>query len=146
MGSIHLSYEANFNALFQALGYLRESGQEVSLTVRGGFPFPIRNGDVPVEVRPWGTQADVERDLREADFLYLPLPFEPEHQSFVRYSLATKLVTYLGSGLPIVYHGPKHAAAAELLAEHDAAHMCYDARSRRVGARNREQGQHERLR
>ena len=25
---------------------------------------------------------------------------------FVRFSLSTKLVTYLGSGLPIIYHGP----------------------------------------
>ena len=122
MGSIHLSYETNFDVLFQALGRLREANSEagVSLTVRGGFPFPVRNGDVPVEIRSWGTQADVERDLQEVDFLYLPLPFEPEHESFVRFSLATKLITYLGSGIPILYHGPERAAAAELLAEHGA--------------------------
>lgn len=122
MGSIHLSYEANFDTLFQALARLQAAHPDrpVSLVVRGGFSFPIRSNGVPVEVRPWGAQADIERDLQEADLLYLPLPFEPEHESFVRYSLATKLVTYLGSGVPIFYHGPEHAAAARLLAKHDA--------------------------
>jgi hypothetical protein len=53
--------------------------------------------------------------------LYLPLPFGKEHESFVRYSLSTKMITYLGSGLPIVYHGPIESAASQLLAQHQAA-------------------------
>jgi hypothetical protein len=30
------------------------------------------------------------------------------------------MVTYLGSGIPILYHGPKTAAACQLLGEFDA--------------------------
>jgi hypothetical protein len=55
-----------------------------------------------------------------ADVLYLPLPFCERHRDFVRLSLSTKLVSYLASGLPIVYHGPAEAAAARLLATYDA--------------------------
>jgi len=122
MGSIHLSYEANFDQLFQALAALRQSDPalDVRLITRGGFPFPVRDRGVPREQRPWGTQEDVARDLEDVDALYLPLPFGDEHAAFARYSLATKLVTYLGTGLPIVYHGPSNAAAAELLREHHA--------------------------
>jgi hypothetical protein len=54
------------------------------------------------------------------DFLYLPLPFGEKYQSFSRYSLSTKMVTYLGSGLPIIYHGPEDAAAGKLLSNANA--------------------------
>lgn len=123
MGSIHLSYEANFDALFDALRRVQAEAptRPVSLTVRGGFPFPVRSDGVAVEVRPWGTQADVEADMAEADVLYFPLPFEPRYASFARFSLSTKLVSYLGSGVPILYHGPEDAAAGHLLAKHNAA-------------------------
>jgi hypothetical protein len=123
MGSIHMSYEATFDVLFEALDQLRASNcfDTVTLTTRPGFPFPTENRGIAVDVRPWGDQADIARDLEEADLLYLPLPFEPQYEPFVRYSLSTKLVTYLGTGLPILYHGPAHAAAGRLLDRHDAA-------------------------
>ncbi len=123
MGSIHVSYEPNFRALLAALdqvGRLWPSGK-ISLTTRGGFPFDLRHEGVEVNELPWGSEADVENDLRSADLVYLPLPFQEAFESFVRYSLSTKMVTYLGSGLPILYHGPHHAAAAALLSQHHAA-------------------------
>jgi hypothetical protein len=91
------------------------------MVLRGGFPFEVDTCGIPVDVRPWGSQEDVQNDLAEVDLLYLPLPFDEKHASFVRYSLATKLVTYVGSGLPIVLHGPADSAAALLLSEHGAA-------------------------
>jgi hypothetical protein len=63
----------------------------------------------------------VARDFDQVDVLYLPLPFGEQYAPFTRYSLSTKLVTYLGSGLPILYHGPADAAAAQLLARYGAA-------------------------
>jgi glycosyltransferase involved in cell wall biosynthesis len=74
-----------------------------------------------VRILPFGSEADVARDLEEADLVYLPLPFGETFEPFVRLSLSTKLVTYLGSGVPILYHGPRIAAVADLLAENDAA-------------------------
>jgi hypothetical protein len=125
MGSIHLSYEQNFDNLFQALKRVQEADPtvEVSMVTRGGFPFPVRSRGIPVESRPWGTQADIDADLEDVDLLYLPLPFDPRHASFARYSLATKLVTYAGTGIPILMHGPADSAAARLLQAHDAAIM-----------------------
>jgi hypothetical protein len=39
----------------------------------------------------------------------------------VALSLSTKLISYVGSGIPIVYHGPRETAAHEVLARNDAA-------------------------
>lgn len=128
MGSIHLSYEANFRELFRALAEVRDQRPDldVSMVLRGGFPFQVETAGIPVEVRPWGSQEDVQCDLADVDVLYLPLPFDERHASFVRYSLPTKLVTYVGSGLPIIYHGPDDSAAAGLLAENGAAALSAD--------------------
>lgn len=62
--------------------------------------------------------------MLSADLLYLPLPFQEFARAFSRFSLSTKMITYLGSGLPIFYHGPGDAAAGKLLARHDAAAIC----------------------
>jgi hypothetical protein len=129
MGSIHLSYEQNFRDLFQALAQVRDQRPDldVSMVLRGGFPFQVDTAGIPVEVRPWGSQDAVHADLEDVDALYLPLPFDERHDSFARYSLSTKLVTYVGSGVPIVYHGPHESAAAKLLREFDAGAMATDA-------------------
>lgn len=123
MGALHLSYEPNFHALVQALEAEQRARPDgaVSLTLRGGLPFDLPTTTLPLDVRGWGTQDDIERDLEGADLLYLPLPFDAQHADFVRYSLSTKMVTYLGSGLPILYHGPAPAAAGDLLGAYDAA-------------------------
>ena len=123
MGSVHTSYENNFKSLVAALGRLQHKGYKASLTVRGGIPFELDPGSVPLHRLPWGSQEDVKADLEAADMLYLPLPFEPQFDDFVRLSLSTKLVTYVGSGVPIVYHGPSHSAAGRLLDQHNGCLM-----------------------
>ncbi|NNE34595.1 MAG: hypothetical protein HKN13_05140 [Rhodothermales bacterium] len=122
MGSAHISYKENFQVLLEGLDKIKREHPdlEVTLTMRGGFPFR-NHSETEVTELPWGTQKDVENDLQHADVLYLPLPFPEKFAPLARFSLATKLVTYLGTGLPILYHGPAYAAAAALLAEHDAA-------------------------
>lgn len=123
MGLAHLSYESNFDALFETLAQLQATARydTVSLTTRPGFSFSIEPRGVPVDERPWGTQEDIERDLETADVLYFPLPFEEKYAPFTRYSLSTKLVTYLGTGLPIFFHGPEQSAAGRLLHRNEAA-------------------------
>ena len=117
MGLVHLSYRANFEAVARGLDRFQAAhpGVAVRFVIRGGLPFPLPDGASTREVRPWGTPDEVQRDLDDADVLYLPLPFEPQYEGFWRYSLSTKMVTYLGSGLPILYHGPAEAAAAGVL-------------------------------
>lgn len=118
-GLFHRSYTPNFAALLAALG--RRAGV-VSLTCRcGAVPPEVAGGSVPLEVLPFASEATVRTDLQAADLLYLPLPFASSDRALVRYSLSTKLITYLGSGLPILYHGPPEGAAFELLRAHGAA-------------------------
>lgn len=122
MGAIHLAYKANFYALVQALDRLKVlyPSLDVKLSIRGGLPFDLPSASIPIQLLGWGSQADVEQDMTEADLLYFPLPFEAKYETFVRYSLSTKMVTYLGSGLPILYHGPEKSAAGDLLSSHEA--------------------------
>ncbi len=126
MGAVHLNYERNFRSLYGALQRLKVDRPDwnISLTIRGGCPFQFEKTAVPVHFLPWASEAEVSRDLEQADYLYLPLPLGPEFESFVKFSLSTKMVTYLGSGLPIVYHGPKNAAVSELLSDAQAAIIC----------------------
>ena len=123
MGAIHLSYQDNFHALLQALKQFRLANPDwdVSLTIRGNVPFSLNANTVPIKILPWASESEVAQDIHQADVLYLPLPFGEDCTSFVKYSLSTKMVTYLGSGLPILYHGPKIAAASQLLSQNGAA-------------------------
>ena len=123
MGLFHINYEANLRVLLKAVARAQaaDPSLRISVTLRCG---QINARDIReatnVRILPFGSEADVSRDLEEADLLYLPLPFGAEFEQFVRLSLSTKLVTYLGSGLPILYHGPPAAAVADLLSENDA--------------------------
>jgi len=121
MGLFHLEYEPNLRALIDAVD-LVDLAPDVarSITLRCGF---VRSHlhKPRVQVLPYGTEADVQSDFTKADFLYLPLPFDEEHRAFVAYSLSTKMVSYLASGIPIIYHGPPGTAVCNLLAQNHAA-------------------------
>ncbi len=127
MGAIHLTYQANFCALLEALNRFQQCHLDwsVSLTIRGGVPFDLTSSTIPIKLLPWGSQAEVAQDLDQIDALYMPLPFGKETETFTKYSLSTKMVTYLGSGLPILYHGPAIAAASQLLELHNAAILAH---------------------
>jgi Glycosyl transferases group 1 len=116
-GSIHLAHHENFLILIEALGRLRSDRRWLPRLVLRGSDIPSRASSEFVEFRPWAPDAEVAREAESAHLLYLPLPFGNEHKEFTSLSLPTKLITYLGSGRPIVYHGPQNAAAARLLRE-----------------------------
>lgn len=124
MGLFHISYELNFRSLVKALRILQQHRPDwhIALTCRCGFINPEVIGDqFPVTLLPFASDQEIMRDMEQADIVYLPLPFGQKYESFVLYSLSTKMITYLGSGLPIIYHGPVKAAASQLLAQHQAA-------------------------
>jgi glycosyltransferase involved in cell wall biosynthesis len=126
MGLFHIGYEANLRILVAAITRLRAErpALELSLTMRcGELRSHLTEGVDGVRILPFGSEADVRADLENADLLYLPLPFGTEFEHFTTLSLSTKLVTYLGSGLPIVYHGPSNSAGCQLLQEHRAAFL-----------------------
>jgi hypothetical protein len=123
-GLMLLGYTPNFRALYDALCSLRVQRRDldVSLHCRGGEPAVIPR-DVTTVWKPWGSESAMQADLDAADVLYMPLPFAGD-DALTRYSLSTKMVTYLAAGVPILYHGPRDAAAARLLERHDAAVIC----------------------
>jgi glycosyltransferase involved in cell wall biosynthesis len=131
MGLFHLEYEPNLQALTAAIELVdlvrqrtdspgRAPNVTRSITLRCGFVRPHLHKP-PVKVLPYGSEADVQSDFTNADWLYLPLPFDEEHRAFVAYSLSTKMVSYLASGIPIIYHGPPGTAVYNLLAQNRAA-------------------------
>jgi glycosyltransferase involved in cell wall biosynthesis len=121
MGSMHMSYRDNFSTLCEALRlYANRSGHKIRLIVRGASPQVTTDG-IDLEVRPWAGEDSVLRDMKDASLLYLPLPFDPNYENFVKYSFSTKLISYLGSGLPILYHGPRQSAVADSLVASNAA-------------------------
>lgn len=124
MGLIHMSYLPNFRALLDALKLLRTKlpDWQIELTMRAGsFLEKLSEDDVKVTVLPFASEREVERDMGTADLLYMPLPFAKYAEAFGKFSLSTKMVTYLGSGLPILYHGPAETAARSLLSRSGAA-------------------------
>jgi hypothetical protein len=128
MGIFHVHFGLNLRAILDALKIVRSQHPDwdISVTSRGGWhSCPVNTDDVPVKVIPFAPDASVvEEDMLSADLLYLPLPFQAVAANFGRFSMSTKMVTYLGSGLPILYHGPRGAAACKILEEHQAAVIC----------------------
>jgi hypothetical protein len=127
MGLFHNTYAQNLRAVLDALKIVR-SGQpdwDITVTCRcGAIPALVRADDVLVTVLPFAPEAVVEKDMLSADLLYQPMAFQERARAFARFSLSTKMITYLGSGLPIFYHGPDESAACKLLTRHDAAAIC----------------------
>ncbi len=124
MGLFHLSYERNLRAFLEGVRQFEAQHPEieVSMTCRCAHIRPHVWEDLKaVTVLPYAGERQVEQDMEEADLLYMPMPFGSEHENFARYSVSTKMVTYLGSSLPILYHGPATSAAFEILNRNKAA-------------------------
>ena len=119
-GLLHFGYVPNFVSLSRTLNTISKEIEDVELVIRGGLPYsemkPYLN-----KIRTLPFANDISSDFDQVDLLYLPLPFGSKFLDFARFSLSTKLVGYLASGIPILYHGPKNSALANLLRKHDAA-------------------------
>lgn len=127
MGIFHHNYAQNLRVVLDALKIVRsrKPDWDISVTCRcGAISFATYPDDVPIKFLPFAPDVEVERDMLSADLLYQPLPFQEQARAFARFSLSTKMITYLGSGLPIFYHGPEDSAACKLLTRHDAAAVC----------------------
>jgi glycosyltransferase involved in cell wall biosynthesis len=64
----------------------------------------------------WKSQEAAIKILAGCDFLYCPYPFDPSMEEVVRQSFPSKLVLYLASGRPVIFHGPAHSSAADYIA------------------------------
>lgn len=127
MGLLLNGYMSNFESLIEGLSRLSQSlGMPCRLTMRSrGLPMQREALGVSVEVLPYTTQDVLNKEMAAAHFLYLPLPFEAASAKFNRFSLSTKMVSYMGTGTPIIYHGPADSAAAGCLRRSEAALMLH---------------------
>jgi glycosyltransferase involved in cell wall biosynthesis len=124
MGLFHMAYERSLRALLDGLAIFERAHPAVTvrMTCRcEHIRAQVLDGAKAVTVLPFGNEAQVRVDMETADLLYLPIPFGEAHEKFARYSLSTKMVTYAGSGVPILYHGPAGSAAFDLLSRNNAA-------------------------
>jgi glycosyltransferase involved in cell wall biosynthesis len=124
MGLFHMAYERNLRAFLDGLKLFerRHPSVRFTLTCRCEHIRPqVLDGSKAVTILPFASEEQVRRDMEGADLLYLPLPFGKAHEKFARYSLSTKMVSYAGSGVPILYHGPSSSAAYDLLNKDKAA-------------------------
>lgn len=122
-GLLNYSYVSNFQSVGQAI-VTNPRFAGAKLVIRGGIPFrEMRPFEKYMTVLPFAN--DISGDMDEADLLYLPLPFGDAYADFVRYSMSTKLVTYLSSRIPILYHGPRDSALGRLIEMNDAAICCF---------------------
>jgi glycosyltransferase involved in cell wall biosynthesis len=121
MGVTHFGYRKNFDALIAALNKVKvlKPEYQISFTCRGKFIGSSVNG-VSVEILPWAGDEVITNDIQQADVLYLPLSFQKEYDLLAKYSLPTKMVTYLASGIPILFHGPEDTAVFRLLKDNQA--------------------------
>jgi glycosyltransferase involved in cell wall biosynthesis len=124
MGLFHMVYERNLRALLDGLSVFERQhpSTSVRVTCRCEHIRPqVLLGAKAVTVLPFSSEAQVRHDMESADLLYMPIPFGEAYEKFARYSLSTKMVTYAGSGVPILYHGPAGSAAYDLLNKNNAA-------------------------
>jgi glycosyltransferase involved in cell wall biosynthesis len=124
MGLFHVAYERNLRALLEGVVMFERQHPSVSvrLTCRCEHIRPqVVEGVKAVTILPFADEMQVRQDMERADLLYMPIPFGAAHEKFARYSLSTKMVTYAGSGVPILYHGPARSAAYDLLNTNNAA-------------------------
>jgi hypothetical protein len=124
MGLFHMGYEQNLRALLDALALFERDHPQVCVQVTfrcEHIRAQVLEGAKKVTVLPFANEEQVRADMETADLLYLPIPFGESHEKFARYSLSTKMVTYSGSGVPILYHGPPTSAAFDLLSQNNAA-------------------------
>ncbi len=125
MGMLINSYIPNFHAWMSSLELYQSNigkGLSIQFTVRsGGFHPEKFPGAKLVNLIPYANDEALDEIMRSQHFLYLPLPFGEETASFPKFSLSTKMISYLASGVPIIYHGPEWSAASQYLRRNDAA-------------------------
>ena len=73
--------------------------------------------------------------MATCDFAYLPYWFDGDFRDSVRLCFPTKLGTYLSSGVPILYHGPRNSSPTQFLERYPAGVCCHsNARSEIIDA------------
>jgi len=74
-----------------------------------------------VTVREPVPHHEIQTVIASADLLVLPLDFDPENLVFARYSMPSKMVDYMASGVPTLLYAPAEFAVARYLCDERCA-------------------------
>jgi hypothetical protein len=86
---------------------------------RAGLDLPnIRNGGLI----PFNEL--INRCREEADFLYVPMSFEPHDRPNMELSFPSKLTDYTATGVPLLIRGPAYCSAVRWVSEHPGIAEC----------------------
>jgi hypothetical protein len=122
-GLLHYHYIPLFKVLEDVLNTIAKQGIKINFILRGVSFTLFKNNLFNVQYRnDFVSDAEIQKELNEADILYLPIKFN--NPEFYLYSLSTKMIGYLGAPGIILYHGPAGSAAFKLLNEEKAAVCC----------------------
>lgn len=78
-----------------------------------------------IEFLGWHSQKEAIDILSQMDLLYAPYWFDKTFEMEARYSFPSKITTYLASGRPVFFHGPKYSSPGQFLEKHNAGICCY---------------------
>ncbi|MFB0490858.1 hypothetical protein ABIE45_003444 [Methylobacterium sp. OAE515] len=105
------------------------SGRRVLLKIMGASPPPNQIAAANYEHLGWMEQSDVIRVLSQScDICYCPYPFGAGMEEVSRLSFPSKIVIYLASGRPILFHGPEYSSPISYISQNGVGLCCTSTR------------------
>jgi glycosyltransferase involved in cell wall biosynthesis len=101
------------------------AGREVRLWILGHNVQLDAKTKMNVEFFGWRSQEEVITLLSKASILYCSYWFTQLFEASARLSFPSKLVSYLATGRPVLFHGPTYASPHKFLAQHGAGISCH---------------------
>lgn len=103
--------------LFDAINLLNAQ-QNVSLLLFDSKLKPYENEYIKVfDLLP---ENEFNAMLTKVDIGYACDDLQAENLQFAQLSLPTKIITYIGAGIPFLYHGPKDSTVGDLIKQYEA--------------------------
>ena len=135
LGSINHLYSAGLRLLIQQVDELREQSQS-NLTIRiSSSPDQVRDalGLVPswVIVGQVQDQNQLQHEISESTFCFLPYSFTQESRSMVESSFPSKMIDYLTHANAILIFGPESSTPVQFLRDHNLPYACTTSKSMR---------------
>ncbi|MFA5532002.1 MAG: hypothetical protein WDA13_00185 [Candidatus Shapirobacteria bacterium] len=79
---------------------------------------------VNLEIRGWLPQKRLIEEISNSDLLYCPYFFAKNKSYISKLSFPSKLTTYLKTGIPVLFHGPKYSSPYKFLNKYKASYFC----------------------
>jgi len=127
-GSLYATNE--FASLWEALSSVDWiiQGKRVTFRILSNyffFPHEFEQKYSSIHLMGFRDQKSVIAELADCHVAYLPYWFDENRALSVRTCFPDKLGTYLTSGLPIFFHGPKQSTPADFFAGYPVGRTCH---------------------